>query len=226
MRYLIALVMASSVLLIASCGSSSAPVAVPSSQSVGSPQQSAGSSQPSGSSGGSSQQPSGSSGSSPQQPAGDAVTGTISWPNEDPAANTQVFWYLGGFSSDSPNPLDQQQVPPDGSYSLTQCPCSDLVGYLYLPAAPDATDPLNGGRACWIILLAQGTYSGIAANPGDMINWQAVDMPCSTSPFRSDPSDVQSEIQLLNSEISNPGGDQTVTAGTWQDAESRANNGT
>jgi hypothetical protein len=49
--------------------------------------------------------------------------------------------------------------------------------------------------------------------------------PCSTSPFRSDSSDVQSENQLLNSEISRLGGDQAETAGSWQEAENRANGG-
>ncbi len=76
-----------------------------------------------------------------------------------------------------------------------------------------------------MILQAGGIYSGVDVNHGDSVNWQAVDMPCSTSPFRSDTSDVQSEIQLLNSEISNPGGDQTETGGTWQDAENRADGG-
>lgn len=167
------------------------------------------------------------SGASDNSPASssDGVTGTISWPNGDPAANTQVYWYLGGYSADSPTSVEQQQIPADGTYALTQCPCSGLTGYLYLPTAPETADPLNGGRDCWMILQAGGNYSGIDANPGDTINWQAVDMPCSTSLFRSDPSDVQSAIQLLNSEMSNPGGDQTETAGSWQDAENRANAG-
>ena len=155
-------------------------------------------------------------------PQTSAVTGTISWPDGNPAANTQVYWYNGGYSADSQS--EPSQIPADGSYSITGCPCSQLTGYLYIPAT-NGDGPLTGGRACWIILQAQGTYSGITANPGDVIDWQVFDMPCSTAPYRSDSYDVQLTQQQMNTEINNPGGDQTETAGTWQDAESRADGG-
>lgn len=108
MRYLAALVMASSAILLAACGSSSPHVA-PSSLPASSPQQSSGSPQePSGASGGSSQQPSGPPDGSPSQQSSAAVTGTITWPNGNPAASTRVFWYQGDYSQDSPNPIEQQ----------------------------------------------------------------------------------------------------------------------
>lgn len=74
----------------------------------------------------------------PPQSQGDAVTGTITWPDGNPAANTQIYWFVGG-------------------------------------------------------------------------------------PYRSDPSVVQSEIQLLNPSLN--GGDYSPTGGSWQDAESRTSGG-
>jgi len=144
------------------------------------------------------------------------------WPDGNPAANTTVYWFLGGYSLDSTEPYGKGQIPADGSYSLVGCPCSQLTGYLFVPATYGA-DPLNGGRDCWIILQDQGTYGGVTANPGDVINWQALDLPCSAYPYRSDQSVVQSETQLLNSAMN--GGDTSVTGGSWQDAESRTSGG-
>lgn len=155
-----------------------------------------------------------------QQVGGDAVTGHVLWPDGHPAANTQVYWYLGGYSLDSSEPNASTSIPVDGSYALDGCPCSPLVGYLVVPAT-DGAGPLDGGRDCWIILQADGTYSGITASPGSVIDWQAVDMPCSAGPFRSDPYTVQLTMQTGESELANPGGDQTATAGTWQAAEAR-----
>jgi hypothetical protein len=104
---------------------------------------------------------------------------------------------------------------PDGNPAA-----NTQVGYLVVPGT-DGAGPLDGGRDCWIILQADGTYSGITASPGSVIDWQAVDMPCSSGPFRSDPYTVQLTMQVDKSELANPGGDQTDTAGTWQAAEAR-----
>lgn len=155
-----------------------------------------------------------------QQAGGDAVTGHVLWPDGHPAANTQAYWYLGGYSLDSSEPSASTSIPVDGSYALGDCPCSPLAGYLVVPAT-DGAGPLDGGRDCWIILQADGAYSGITAGPGSVTDWQAVDMPCSAGPFRSDPYTVQLTMQTGESELANPGGDQTATAGTWQAAEAR-----
>jgi hypothetical protein len=159
------------------------------------------------------------SGHPPQQAPSDAVTGTITWPAGKPVANTQVFWYLGGYSRDSAGVMESQ-ISATGRYSLSDCPCSPLVGYLHVPPPSEAW-PLNERRDCWIILQTHGTYSGITARPGTVINWQAMDMPCASSTYGSGPSDVQPEIHLLNSEIANPAGGQTATGGRWQDVENR-----
>jgi hypothetical protein len=146
------------------------------------------------------------------------VTGTITWPDGNPAASTQVFWYAGGYNSASAS--FESQIPADGSYSLSGCPCSPLVGYLHVPP-PSQAWPVNKDRDCWIILKAHGTYSRITAHPGEVINWQALNIPCATGPYRSSPSDVQSEIQLLNAAMADPMKGRIATAGTWQDAENR-----
>ena len=110
-------------------------------------------------------------------------------------------------------------MPPihaDGSYSLSGCPCRDLTAYLYVPATPGA-DPANGGQDCWIIMQdANGTYSGRQANPGDVINWQALNMPCSPTWYRSGQSAVQSENTTVL---------PSLNSGTWQAAELRTSGG-
>ena len=68
-----------------------------------------------------------------------------------------------------------------------------------------------------------GNFSGLQANPGDVINWHALDMNCSPIPYASDPSSVQS--QRIATDPSVNGGDYTQYAGTWQAAESRTSGG-
>lgn len=156
----------------------------------------------------------------PEQRPDAAVTGTITWPDGNLAANTQVLWYLGGYKPDRARELAEAHIPADGSYSLTGCPCSALTGYLHVPP-PSLAWPADKIPDCWIILQADGIYSGITADPGDVINWRALDMPCAPAPYRSDPSDVQWEIRLLNAEISTLPYGLTATGGSWQDAENR-----
>lgn len=153
---------------------------------------------------------------------GDAVTGTVTWPDGHPAANVQVYWYVGGYSLDSPVDYAISHIGADGSYSIGGCPCSPLTGYLFVPSTYGA-DPLNGDRDCWIILQARGTYQGITANPGDVIDWQALDVPCAAHMYRSGQSDVQQEAQMLNPATN--GGDYSASGGSWQDAETRTSGG-
>ena len=81
-------------------------------------------------------------------------------------------------------------------------------------------DPANGGRDCWIIMQdASGNYSGLQANPGDVINWQARDMLCAPTWYGSDQSAVQSVATAIDP--SQNGGDYSAYAGTWQAAEGR-----
>ena len=68
----------------------------------------------------------------PRAPGG-LVTGTITWPDGHPAADTQVFWYPGGYTPDPARPPAESQIPADGGYSLAGCPCSQLTGYLHVP---------------------------------------------------------------------------------------------
>ncbi len=92
-----------------------------------------------------------------------------------------------------------------------------------MPSTPGA-DPANGGQDCWIIMKDDnGTYSGRQANPGDVINWQALDMPCSPTWYTSDQSTVQSEATVLDPRLN--GGDYSFFAGYWQAAEVRTSGG-
>jgi hypothetical protein len=85
----------------------------------------------------------------------------------------------------------------DGSYSLAGCPCNDLTACIYLPGQPGG-DPDNGGQDCWIIMKDDsGNYTGDPVNPGDVINWQALDTPCDSTWYASDQSAVQLTASLL-----------------------------
>jgi len=137
-----------------------------------------------------------------------SVTGTISWPDGHPAANASVFFYNSdpGFSASGwyDGKYGVQQLPADGSYSLGGCPCQDLTAYLYIPAP-------SGGQACWIIMQDDTqTYSGLPASPGDVINWQALDLPCSPTWYTSDTSTVQSEASSVLPQLN---------SGSWQSWE-------
>jgi hypothetical protein len=137
-----------------------------------------------------------------------SVTGTVTWHDGQPAANASVYFfnYDPGFSASGwyDGESGVQQLPADGSYSLTGCPCQDLTAYLYIPAPP-------GGQACWIIMQDDNqTYSGRLANPGDVINWQALDLPCSPTWYTSDQSTVQSEASTVLPELN---------SGSWQSWE-------
>ena len=156
--------------------------------------------------------------------SGGSVTGTVRWPDGTPAAGASVYFYdyepqisldTGGWSNGK---YWVPKLSSDGSYSLGGCPCNDLTAYIYLPGQPGG-DPNNGGQDCWIIAGdGSGNYTGDPASPGDVINWQALDMPCDSSWYASDQSAVQSTASLL--------AQQSVGyAGTWQAAETRASGG-
>ena len=209
MRYLTMLaVSAAAILALAACGSSS-PSTIPPLA------------------------PEGQSGPTATSPPtqGDAVTGTVTWPDGHPAGGASVYFnnHETGFSGsgwsqhDSANSWYQlQQLPADGSYSLPGCPCGYLTAYLLVPSA--VMSPANGGWDCWIIMQDDnGSYSGLQANPGDVIDWKALDMPCSPTWYTSDQSTVQSERTVLDPSLN--GGDYSAYAGTWQAAELRASGG-
>ena len=161
---------------------------------------------------------SGSSGSSGSGGSGgSSVTGTVTWPDGHLAANASVFFnnHDPGFSGSgwsqgqNGNWYQQQQLPANGSYSLTGCPCGDLTAYLYVPAA--VMSQANGGWDCWIIMQDDNqNYSGLQANPGAVINWQALNMLCSRTFYTSDQATVQSEQTTVL---------PSLNAGTWQTAE-------
>lgn len=139
--------------------------------------------------------------------SGGSVTGTVTWPDGHPAANASVYFYNydPGFNPVgwSDGEYEVQQLPADGSYSLTGCQCQDLTAYLYIPAP-------SGGQACWIIMQADGTYSGLPASPGEVINWQALDLPCSPTWYTSDQATVQSEATTVLPQLN---------SGSWQSWE-------
>ena len=152
-----------------------------------------------------------------------SVTGTITWPDGQPAANASVYFYnyvagfsASGWSSGGSNGQYQvQQLPAGGSYSLTGCPCSDLTAYIYVPAA--VMSPGNGGWDCWIIMQDDNqNYSGREANPGDVINWQALNLPCSRIFYTSDQPTVQSEATTVL---------PSLNSGPWQTAEQLTSGG-
>lgn len=149
-----------------------------------------------------------------------SVTGTVTWPDGQPAANASVYFYNydPGFSASgwSDGEYQVQQLPADGSYSLPDCPCQDLTAYLYVPATPGA-DPANGGQDCWIIMQDDNqTYWGRQASPGDTINWRALDMACSPTWYTSDQPTVQSEYTTVL---------PSLNSGSWQSAEARTSSG-
>lgn len=149
-----------------------------------------------------------------------SVTGTVTWPDGHPAANASVYFYNydPGFSASGwyEGEYQVQQLPADGSYSLPDCPCQDLTAYLYVPATPGA-DPANGGQDCWIIMQDDNqTYWGRQANPGDTINWRALDMACSPTSYTSDQPTVQSEYTTVL---------PSLNSGSWQSAEARTSSG-
>jgi hypothetical protein len=210
MRYLPALTVSALTVLLAACGSVTSPQQPPSQQRQLSPQQQS---------------------SSAQQSSTDAVTGTVTWPDGHLAANASVYFnnHDAGFSGSgwsqgqNGNWYEYQQLPADGSYSLPGCPCADLTAYLYVPGTPGAP-AANGGWDCWIIMQdVSGTYSGRQAGPGDVINWQALDLPCSPIFYVSDPSVVQALPTQLDPSLN--GGDYSAYAGTWQAAELRTSGG-
>ena len=213
MRYLTALaVSAVSVLALAACGSST-----PSSFSPGPPP----SAQPPSPPPSPTSQPPSPPPSPTSQPqsSSDAVTGTVTWPDGKPAVSASVYFnnHETGFSGsgwsqhDSANSWYRQQLPADGSYSLPGCPCADLTAYLFVPSA--VMSPANGGWDCWIIMQDDNkTYSGRQANPGDIINWQGLDLACSPTFYTSDPPTVQSQSTA-------------VSSGSWQTAEQLTSGG-
>ena len=143
-----------------------------------------------------------------------SVTGTVTWPDGNPAANASVYFYNydPGFTASgwSDGEYQVQQLPADGSYSLPGCPCQDLTAYLYVPAT-------SGGQDCWIIMQDDSqTYVGRQASPGDAINWRALDMPCSPTWYTSDQPTVQSEYTTVL---------PSLNSGTWQSAEARTSSG-
>ena len=136
------------------------------------------------------------------------VTGTVTWHDGNPAANASVYFYNydPGFTAVgwSNGEYEVQQLPADGSYSLSGCPCQDLTAYLYIPGT-------SGGQDCWIIMQDDNqTYSGRPASPGDTINWQALDLPCSPISYTSDQSTVQSEATTVLPQLN---------SGSWQSWE-------
>jgi hypothetical protein len=171
---------------------------------------------------------------------GASVTGIVTWPDQNPAANASVYFSIfdtgfnGNGSGWSPGEgstgtwdgtwyYQVNQLPADGSYSLPGCPCSNLTAFLDLPPVVGADTP-NGGRGCIIIMQDDsGNYSGLQANPGDVIDWHVLDMNCSPVFYPTDPSSVQSE--RITTDPSQNGGDYTLYAGTWQAAESRTSGG-
>jgi hypothetical protein len=151
---------------------------------------------------------SGTTGGSSSSGSSGSVTGTVTWPDGQAAANASVYFfnYDPGFSASGwyDGKYGVQQLPADGSYSLTGCPCQDLTAYLYIPAPP-------GGQDCWIIMQDDTqTYSGLPASPGDVINWQAKDLPCSPTWYTSDTSTVQSEASTVLPQLN---------SGSWQSWE-------
>ena len=171
---------------------------------------------------------------------GGSVTGIVTWPDHNPAVNASVYFsnsdsgFNGNGNGWSPGEgsngnwdgtwyYQVNQLPAGGSYSLPDCPCANLTAFLDLPSVNGA-DAANGGRGCIIIMQDDsGNYSGLKANPGEVINWHVLDMNCSPIFYASDTSSVQSE-RISTDPLQN-GGDYTMYAGTWQAAESRTSGG-
>jgi hypothetical protein len=156
----------------------------------------------------------------PTTPTTSAVTGSVHWPNGDPAANTPLTFFPQGYSLDELTPSVTVQTDATGAYALTECPCQALVGWLMVPEnhSPDA---FNGGRDCWILMgTDDGTTGGVSAQPPAQLDWNIPDWPCSSTPYN--PSDAASVVAALQQQQQDPNDQPDVGyAGTWQDARAR-----
>lgn len=148
-----------------------------------------------------------------QEPAQSAdVEGTITWPDGIPAANALIDFYPNGYPYGGQAGGERLQTDQQGRYTLGNCPCSDLGASYFLPIGGGSAWN-NGGNECIIMLAtADGALTG-PAQPGDDVNWQMVNMPCSSNYLR--PDSLNQEIAAIQADP------QQLSGGNWWEARAR-----
>lgn len=149
-------------------------------------------------------------GQNPQDNQGaTAVTGTIYWPDGQPAANATVDFYPNGYPYVGTIGGDgevQGTTDSQGRYAITGCGCTAFGAEYHLDYSR------NGGNYCYIAMHADSSYT-VSASPGDVVNWTMVDMPCSR--VYLNPSDLQGQLALMQAH-------PEITGGSWQQARVNA----
>jgi hypothetical protein len=148
------------------------------------------------------------------------VNGAVTWPDGTPAVRAPILLFAEGFSLDPAAPQAQLTADAAGRYGVDGCPCGDFSGWLYVPQ-DGSSDPFDGGRDCWIPLETRdGNIGGAPAQPGDTVDFQVLDAPCSDIPY--DPSNANNAISLLLQQQDSPDHSPDYGwAGTWQAARAR-----
>jgi|tagenome__1003787_1003787.scaffolds.fasta_scaffold20745590_1 hypothetical protein len=152
------------------------------------------------------------------------VSGTMMWPDGEPARNILFEAYPqgvgnGGIGNETPV---EGQTNSQGSYAFDGCPCQFSM-WLLQPETP-GRGPFDGGRDCWIPMAHDNAIDLVPADPGDTLDWTVVDVPCSDTPYN--PRDFDSSAQQLtdqqNAYLAGQDTDFSGYAGPWQQARQRA----
>lgn len=136
------------------------------------------------------------------------VTGTVTWPDGEPARNMVIVFYPNGypFGGQSGGAV-QDSTDSQGQYTIRGCGCAALGATYHLGTSR------NGGNNCYIIMQTDNGSYAAAASPGDVVNWKMVDMPCSRNYLT--PASAASSIALLRSH-------PEISGGSWQQARQRS----
>jgi hypothetical protein len=137
------------------------------------------------------------------------VTGTVTWPNGDPAANAEIDIYPNGYPyAGSSGGEFTTTTDAAGRYLIQDCGCNQLGATFHLGA------DRNGGYQCYIMMYAVAEQAfEVSAPDGGNVDWRMVDMPCSQVYLT--PQSLQKNLAILKS---NP---QRLSGGSWQQAEQR-----
>jgi hypothetical protein len=138
----------------------------------------------------------------------DDVTGTVTWPDGEPASNAVIafFPYGYGFGGQSNGVI---QVPTDaqGQYAISGCGCDALGATYYLNYSR------NAGSNCYIIMQSDSGSYTVTASPGDVANWRMLDMPCSKNYLT--PATLGKTFALMQSH-------PEISSGSWRQARLRS----
>lgn len=146
-------------------------------------------------------------GQAPDSPVqSSAVTGTVRWPDGAPARNAMLDIYPQGYPYGGQSGGEYAgTTDANGQYTINcgATGCTDL-GMTF-----ELTYAQNGGNYCYIIMRSDSNTYTVNAQPGGVINWTMMDMPCSRNYIMA--SSATNTIALLRA---NP----QIAGGSWQHA--------